>query len=432
MNTIKKYLKVGVVLFLYLIFGVNTVSALYGLPGYYSYSDSRIDNISSTNYEDVVKIGENYWVKQDLDDVEPDERLGELMFVFIHITKDQTERSYGEKVSLWIYNIEPIMQQRGIDRDSVYSCIYTTLLADTSSMWEETNVCYPLKAFKTNPTIIIPVSKEDSTIIIKEKFIIFGSDRIYCINFFNDKINNLRNIHKIFDRRCKSIVKSIDLRSYYERELEEIEREKTRKEQREIIFTIFSIMSLLFLFISVTIIKKIGKENIHARNMAIYSFICFILGLVISGFAIWDMYLDEAIVVLVFVIFHFVITFCIEKFLVNRSHKEYEYYYLIPQWFLSNYKVKNEYSKRLLMIFLIYPLFFVVSIPFIGIVFFLFYIIPVLFILGIIRLILWVMEGKKIDAQSTYQNDKARLYCRHCGKLIDADSDYCRYCGKKL
>jgi len=84
------------------------------------------------------------------------------------------------------------------------------------------------------------------------------------------------------------------------------------------------------------------------------------------------------------------------------------------------------------MIFLIYPFFLVVPLPVIGIFFLVFYILPVILILGIIWIVLWIREGKKMDGKPQVQNDKARLYCRHCGKLIDADSDYCRYCGKKL
>lgn len=84
------------------------------------------------------------------------------------------------------------------------------------------------------------------------------------------------------------------------------------------------------------------------------------------------------------------------------------------------------------MILLIYPFFVIVPLPVIGVLFLMYYILPVLLVVCIIWIVLWIREGKKIDAKPQVQNDRARLYCKHCGKLIDADSDYCRYCGKKL
>lgn len=52
--------------------------------------------------------------------------------------------------------------------------------------------------------------------------------------------------------------------------------------------------------------------------------------------------------------------------------------------------------------------------------------------MSIVWIVLWLKAGKKIDKKPIVSEDKARLYCRYCGKLIDADSEYCRYCGKKL
>ena len=40
----------------------------------------------------------------------------------------------------------------------------------------------------------------------------------------------------------------------------------------------------------------------------------------------------------------------------------------------------------------------------------------------------------KLKSKRMFRIEKTdkQMYCRHCGKLIDADSNYCRYCGKKL
>lgn len=83
------------------------------------------------------------------------------------------------------------------------------------------------------------------------------------------------------------------------------------------------------------------------------------------------------------------------------------------------------------MVVLIYPLYYVMPLPFS--VFFLgFYILPMAFIFLIIHGIAWMVEGRHIDKEEMHHTDRAQLYCRHCGHLVDADSEYCKYCGKKL
>ena len=43
----------------------------------------------------------------------------------------------------------------------------------------------------------------------------------------------------------------------------------------------------------------------------------------------------------------------------------------------------------------------------------------------------WLITGFRSDSKKKGKA-KAQLYCRHCGRLIDADAGYCKYCGKKL
>ena len=211
-----------------------------------------------------------------------------------------------------------------------------------------------------------------------------------------------------------------------------VEKEKKQRKTLESILFMIIIASGLGIFFLVS--ARIGKQNSHARSLAIYTIICVTLNIIIFGvMAIDNPNLDET---LAFVLFDFlpsiVVLSVTERFLANKSYQDYQSYFLIPMWLSDNFNLTNEFRKRLLMIFLIYPFFFVVPLPVIGIFFLGFYILPVLLILGIIWTVLWIREGKKMDGKPQVQNDKARLYCRHCGKLIDADSDYCRYCGKRL
>jgi hypothetical protein len=211
-----------------------------------------------------------------------------------------------------------------------------------------------------------------------------------------------------------------------------VEKEKKQRKTLESILFMIIIASGLGIFFLVS--ARIGKQNSHARCLTIYSIVCVALNIIIYGvMAIININSDET---LSFVLIDFlpstVVLSVTERFLAKKSYQDYQSYYLIPKWLSDSFNLTNEFRKRLLMIFLIYPFFFVVPLPVIGMFFLVFYILPVLLILGIIWIVLWVREGKMMDSKPQVQNDKARLYCRHCGKLIDADSDYCRYCGKKL
>ena len=197
---------------------------------------------------------------------------------------------------------------------------------------------------------------------------------------------------------------------------------------------LFSIVLVSGLSIFCLVVNKIGKKNIHARNLALYCIASVIVSLLFCSYmVIAHAEFDDILVcILLWYLPSVVILSLMEAFLAKKSQEDYHRYYLIPVWFSEKFRVNSEFRKRICMLFVFYPFFFIVPIPLVGILFFAFYILPVSLILGILWIILWVREGKKIDTKPYVHNDKARLYCRHCGKLIDADSDYCRYCGKKL
>ena len=195
---------------------------------------------------------------------------------------------------------------------------------------------------------------------------------------------------------------------------------------------LLTVVLLLGISIFVLIIKPYYNANLHARKTSIYCIICFAINYIIHQVRVLlhPDYLEMEGWVIVFFLSSVFVLSAMEVYLANKSPKEHYNYYLIPEKFPNKLKY-TDYRKRLLMLFLIYPLFYLVPIPILGTFVLLLYIIPVLLILGIIYVVIWLREGE--DSKLVHYNDnKARLYCRHCGKLIDADSDYCRYCGKKL
>ena len=376
----------------------------YNYVGKWDYHNiSHIGNISkydSRGYklDDYwVNIGNHHWYSQKLEDKNGNDDFGELIKLYSYAIVDSENRYNGEEASIWIYDIITLEAGAG------------------AQISQEGEVTY------------------------FDNYIILGNERVYNINFTNRKWN-MRGFESYahFHKRCISIIKDIDLVSYYkwEKDYNRYQNLSVKEKEERLLWESILYMILLVSGLCVFSLasKRLGKKNSHARNLALYNITCMALGLLIYGaMAIANPNWDGT---LAFVLFGFLpsvlISSLIERFLAKKSHQDYHSYYLIPKWLSINLHITNEFRKRLLMIFLIYPFFFILPVPVVDMFFLAFYILPVLLILGIIWIVLWTIEGKKMDAILKVQNDKAQLYCRHCGKLIDADSDYCRYCGKKI
>lgn len=402
----------------------------------------NISNLDSRGYElddNWVNIGNHYWYSNDIEDTNSDKDLGDLIRMYSYSINKSSDSHYGETALLRIYDITRKSVHLGMSKEEFYQHLYSRYTVDTTSIWKPVDSFYPFRAATTGPWVTISIEEDNKPIVYHDYFVIFANDRVYQFSFTNNKYKNANPQNDDeFNKRCLSVIKDIDFLSYnqwekdYNRYKDLSAKEKDQRELSGIILYVILLVSGLGIFYLIS--KILGRKNSHARNLAIYTIICMALSFLIYGaIAIDNPNLDET---LVFVLFDFIpsvlVISLIECFLAKKSYQDYHSYYLIPQWLSSNLQITNEFRKRLLMIFLIYPFFLIVPLPVVGMFFLAFYILPVLLILGIIWIVLWIREGKKMDAKPQVQNDRARLYCRHCGKLIDADSDYCRYCGKKL
>ena len=181
-------------------------------------------------------------------------------------------------------------------------------------------------------------------------------------------------------------------------------------------------------------LRNMGKKNNLAKKWLTFIGICTGIAIIVMGIGVFMYPNDSDTQGALFVIYipTVIINSIFSLYFAKKTNEENYDYNLIPEWLSRGLKINNEFKKRLLLILLIYPFFFIVPIPIIGLFWGIFYIIPLLLILGIIWIVLWIKEGKRMDDKHQVQNDRAQLYCRHCGKLIDADSDFCRYCGKEL
>lgn len=214
---------------------------------------------------------------------------------------------------------------------------------------------------------------------------------------------------------------------------------KERKERESTTYFAYTTVLLGGILVYLFSFRKIGHNNTNARKLAYYNVVCEIISLLVASATLildkgpinggaydaWALLLLPS----------FVINPIMLSYMSSKSKEDYHQYYLIPKWFTRTFRLSSDFKKRLLMVFLFYPLFYIVPLPYGGVVFFGYYIIPVSIICIILYGIFWIAKGRKNDKRLqivVQEKTKAQIYCRYCGKLIEADSDYCRYCGNKL
>lgn len=213
--------------------------------------------------------------------------------------------------------------------------------------------------------------------------------------------------------------------------------EKENQERKSSTYILYSILLFCGMCIYLLSYRKIGYSNGQIHGLIVYNIICEILSLIIASLALildqdtinnsyglWALLFFPSVVICPIMI----------SFLSKRTEENFQSQVLIPKYFTRTDIVNSELSKRIFLALISYPLFYIVPIPYGGIFVFIFYIIPMAIVFAIVNILLWIAKGRKIDKNfqtSKSENSTARIYCRFCGKLIDADSAYCRYCGKK-
>lgn len=413
---------------------------------------SHIGNISSYSSrgerldDNWVNIGNRYWYVNEIEDVEYNKDLGDLIRIYSYGINDKDDPHYGEVASLWIYDITTRALGMGMNRDGFYSYIYDLYIRDSTSIWKKTND-FSLLALTTGPRARFSITQENRPPVYEENFIIFANDRVYCLNFSNDKFNrdfeyNGREAYSLFNKRCVSIIKDIDLMSYHQWEINynrEIKLSEKQSDDRDSWGRfLYSIIIVLCLSIFVLCWRKPQNRNSQSFRLTLYVTICYVIILIAMEIgALMHPDNDETFCWLLFAFFpSFLIYLLMMRFLSKRSNEDYHTFYLIPNNILYTFNIKKEYTKRLLLLFIFYPLFFVVPLPVVGLFFLVFYVLPVTLLVllywGVKKIIHWLKEGRKIDSCPIIEDDKKYMYCRHCGKIIDACSSFCRFCGKQL
>lgn len=211
--------------------------------------------------------------------------------------------------------------------------------------------------------------------------------------------------------------------------------QKEDEERKNTTYILYSAILFCGVCIYLLSFRSIERKNRQAHSLMVYCVICEILSVIIASipFALDENTINDTYCLWALLFFpSVVINPIIIVYLSKKSIEENQPHLLIPLWLSKANVAYSELSKRLFLAFIAYPLFYLVPVPYVGIYVFIFYIIPMSFIFAITHITIWIAKGRKIYKTSEYHQQKAMIYCRFCGKLIDADSDYCRYCGKKL
>lgn len=416
-------------------------------------NESRIGNISDIDVNgnrlggDWLNIGGHYWCAQDFENAERNRDYGELIRLYTYRIDDSSSPYCGESAALRIYDISNKCRSLGVNRGAFYKQEYDKLATSNNFKWKETTAFPPFKAATTGAYMEIRFKSDTSTSIVRDYFVIFANGRVYVFKFSNDNYEHFNEkIAAMFHKRCLSIIKDIDFNSYrhWEKAYAKYKILSDRAEKQRIyigmcLCVIISLFSMLFFFLA---IRKNGSRNAMARYISWYMIASFIIYSCV--FPVWSCCLvpegDSGSGFLGLSYFSVVVVLAVmESFLAKRSHEDYDTYFLLPNWLQERLGYCNELCKRMVLIFWAYPLFFIVPLPVVGVFVMLLYILPVSLLLAIICSIVWIWNGRKRKDEHKEESGelqekggKPQLYCRYCGRLVDADSEYCKHCGKKL
>lgn len=214
--------------------------------------------------------------------------------------------------------------------------------------------------------------------------------------------------HIIEERRGKvyEYIAYVPDRSIYERKIEnhyEVDdpailfKLKTWRILSWISIVMTTLLGIVLLIIYITQIKTRGVKNKRAYRL----FLIHTVGCIIEYFVFllslnqdWlkDTYLGMVIYIPIFII-HIVLMISTYR----KIFEEDTTFYLLPQWLMNVVKslCTTEASLRSLIVFIIYPLYYVYALPFGCVV--LFYIIPAIVVYALVVLTNWIIKGNAIS-----------------------------------
>lgn len=369
--------------------------------------ETRIANISipeELKGSNTLIIGHRYWqmVRHEKNIFPLPKQLNDLIRCY-HYESNFEDKEYQGEVYLRIYDLEN-EESEHVSREQLYKEISHSILnlKDSIVTWKKTNSFKPFPAFEYSYLGFI--SQEEDSSYKSHNFelkVILANDRAYFFIFCS---KNLEPNDK-FDKSCITLIKDIDIESFYKEEQIKKQEELEKRERSKRNMVEGSIVLICGLFIFILSSWNVKRNNKYARRWAIYSIILFAIGFLAmtTDLLIRPSHDDTIEWLWLCFVPSVILDSIIVWYLKKLSSQEYQDYYLIPRYIERSrfFQLNSNYKKRIFMVVLIYPFFILVPMPIVGLTTVIYYIIPISIIIiaiqGIRNIYLWIKEGKAID-----------------------------------
>lgn len=372
---------------------------------------TRIENISvpeELEGSNTLIIGHRYWqiINPGKNIFPLPKQLNDLIRCY-HYESNFEDKEYQGEVYLRIYDLEN-EESEHVSREQLYKEISHSFLnlKDSIGTWKKTNSFKPFPAFEYSYLDFI-TQEEDSSYKSHnfELKVILANDRAYFFIFCSKDLEP----NDKFDKSCITLIKDIDIESFYKEEQikkqEEKQEELEKREQSKRNMVEGSIVLICGLFVFILSSWNVKRNNKYARRWAIYSIILFAIGFLAMATDLLIRPSHDDTIGWLWLCFvpSVILDSIIVWYLKKLSSQEYQDYYLIPKYIERSrfFQLNSNYKKRIFMVVLIYPFFILVPIPIVGLIIVICYIIPINIIIkaiqGIRNIYLWIKEGKAID-----------------------------------
>ena len=213
----------------------------------------------------------------------------------------------------------------------------------------------------------------------------------YIVCLSKDRVYFISTYGFVDDSFVKNMENNIDFIDYEKEKIKEI--------------TNWSLIALLFILLCIMLYLIIKPLKNRVKNKTAFWIGFYILSITFLSIELlailiqteqYSWYGSDTLVVVALVIAHLLLIFlpCF-LFVRKKAIQPYQEDFLVPDWFKRKFYsvIKNKSILRLILVFVFYPIYLFLTIPWIGICS-LFVIIPIMLILALVFIISWIYKGK--------------------------------------
>ncbi|MBR5685980.1 MAG: hypothetical protein IKX18_07515 [Muribaculaceae bacterium] len=214
----------------------------------------------------------------------------------------------------------------------------------------------------------------------------------YIVCLDEDRVYYLSTYGFVDDYIVQSMEDNIEFIDYSKERIKEI--------MNWALIAILSLSAFAILYLLMKPIKK-QMQNKTAFWIGFYISLITLLSLIILAIVIqvsqFTWYGDDTIACVIGVVGHILLIFLpCYLFVRKKATQPFQEDFLVPEWFKRKFYpiIKNKLCLRLLLVFLFYPIYVLITIPWIGL-FSLLLVVPIAVLLALSLVVSWIYSGKK-------------------------------------